>query len=431
MVLENRDGLRGAVWCRGAKLNFAENLLTRADDTPVVMMDMPPLLDFMALKSSRNLGNRMTVIHISKGRTKHMLVGALLASVMGAGIAATKPSPAAGEYSVVAKIPGGDSIAAWDHAIIDPATGQLFLAGVSTTPGKSGVASLDLASNRAVAPFVPVGMPHGIAILGGGNAAVADASKNQVTLFNEKSGELLETVATGKPASADAWKTPDVMIRDPKTGLLIAGNHDIGQLALVDPKLLKVVGKIEIGGELEEMAARGDGTLFVNVEDQGTVAVVDLLTQQVVKRFPMEGCEGATGLAYDAPNDMIVSVCANGLAKFLDATQGTELASLNVGKGADGVIYDPSRKTIFIPGGNDGKLSIIRFTDRHDIKLIQTIAIPLGTRLGAIDVNTGKVYLPNALPDMKAPPLRLPGLPPIPPAAKGSFEYLVVAPRSQ
>jgi len=80
VVLENRDGLRGAVWCRGAKLNFAENLLTRADDTPVVMMDMPPLLDFMALKSSRNLGNRMTVIHISKGRTKHMLVGALLAS---------------------------------------------------------------------------------------------------------------------------------------------------------------------------------------------------------------------------------------------------------------------------------------------------------------------------------------------------------------
>ena len=77
-MLENRDGLRGAVWCRGAKLNFAENLLTRADGIPVVMMDMPPPLDFMALKSSRNLGNRMTVIHISKGRTKHMVVGALL-----------------------------------------------------------------------------------------------------------------------------------------------------------------------------------------------------------------------------------------------------------------------------------------------------------------------------------------------------------------
>ena len=136
----------------------------------------------------------------------------------------------------------------------------------------------------------------------------------------------------------------------------------------------------------------------------------------------MEGCEGATGLAYDAPNDMIVSVCANGLAKFLDATQGTELASLNVGKGADGVIYDPGRKTIFIPGGDDGKLSIIRFTDRHDIKLIQTIAIPLGTRLGAIDVNTGKVYLPNALPDMKAPPLRLPGLPPIRPGTASGRE---------
>jgi DNA-binding beta-propeller fold protein YncE len=274
-------------------------------------------------------------------------------------------------------------------------------------------------------------MPHGIAILDGGNAAVADASKNQVVLFNEKSGRILATVATGEPPKADDWKSPDVMMREPKTGLLVASNHDIGELALIDPKLHKEVGKVKIGGELEDVVARGDGKLFVNVEDKGTIAVVDLPMRQVAKMFPMKGCEEPTGLAYDAPNDMIVSACANGVAKFLDATQGTELASLNVGKGADGVIYDPGRKTIFIPGGDDGKLSIIRFTDRHDIKLIQTIAIPLGTRLGAIDVNTGKVYLPNALPDMKAPPLRLPGLPPIPPAAKGSFEYLVVAPRSQ
>jgi hypothetical protein len=366
---------------------------------------------------------------VSKG-AKSLLVGSVLACVLGAGAAITEPAHVAPEYAVVDKIPGDQSVAGWDHAAIDPATGQLFVSQVSSAAGSSGVTAVNLTSRGSIGQLVAVGMPHGIAVLGNGVAAVADATKNRVLFFDEKSGNVLAAVFTGKPPKPEDWKTPDVLSLEPKTGLLIVSNHDGGELALVDPKLHKKGDTIKIGGELEDIAAKGDGTVFVNVEDKGQIAVVDLHARKVVKRFTLKECEEPSGLAYDAADHIVISVCANGLAKFIDADHGAELASVAVSKGADGVLFDSRRKTVFVPGGDDGTLSIIHVSDRHHIALTQTLTTQPGTRLGAIDAGTGKVYLPTSRPDMKAEPLHLPGLPPIPPAEKGSFEYLVVAPKS-
>lgn len=345
-----------------------------------------------------------------------------VAALAVAALACAPKIRAAQQYEVLDHISGPTWVAGWDYAKIDPGAKYVYLAAIGS---QSGVIRVDLRSKR-VGEWVTAKMPHGIAFVGDGLVAVADATTNTVVFAEEASGKRVGLVETGKPPTASGWHNPDALLVEPKTGLLIAMNKDSGALALLDVGKHVLVGTIQVGGSLEAAAARGDGTVYVNMEDKHTIAVVDVPARRVVRKLPLKNCESPTGIAYDSKDDLVVSICENGLAKFVDPRTGHEFASLKVARGADDVIYDSRRQMVFIPGGDDGKLSIIRIAGRNDIRVMQTLTTQLGTRLGTIDPETGKLYLPTSKPDLAAPPLRLPGLPPIPPAAAGSFQFLVV-----
>jgi DNA-binding beta-propeller fold protein YncE len=360
---------------------------------------------------------------LGKWRHPAPLAACLIALSSSAGSAAAeKPN---GEYTIVERISGPSSVAGWDEAAVDASSKRLFLA-TSYSSG-AGVTMLDLSSGQATSNFVIAKRPHGFAIVGGGTAAVSDAGKNAVLFFDEATGKVVASVGTGKPPKPEGWQNPDALLLEPATGLLVAVNHDSGTLALVDVNRHAVVGSVEIGGELEGVDAKGDGTIYVNVASANAIAVVDLKARKLIRRLSLKGCEEPTGLAFDRADGLIISVCSDGLAKFVDPETGSELASVRVGKGADGVMYDPERKMVFVAGGDDGTLSVIRVSDRHHIGVTQSLGTQPGTRLGVIDPSTGRLYLPTAEPDLKAPPVRLPGLPPFPPALSGSFQFLVVA----
>jgi hypothetical protein len=151
---------------------------------------------------------------------------------------------------------------------------------------------------------------------------------------------------------------------------------------------------------------------------------VDIGSRKVAKNIPLKGCEGATGLAYDQGNDLLISVCGDsGVTKFIRATDGHEAASINVGKGADAVMFDSQRHLAFIPSAENGTLSVIAVRSAADIAVVQTVATQKGTRLGAVDSVSGRVYLPAGKFGPPVPPS------PYPSVLPGTFEVLVVAPQ--
>jgi DNA-binding beta-propeller fold protein YncE len=346
------------------------------------------------------------------------------------GIGAAASSSEAAEYTITGRISGPVSIAAWDYATVDPGTRRLYLATIAVPARNSGLTVVELNSEQVIPTLVAAQMPHGFAVLGDGTAALADAATNAVLIFDQRTGRRLASVGTGRPPQPQGWHNPDALLLEPKTGLLIAANKDSHALALIDVKKRSVVSSIDLDGELEFLVADGNGKVYVNIESKDAVGVVDVPGRKVMKRIPLKGCEEPSGAAYDAADGLVISVCGNGVAKFVDPVKALEVASVTVSKGADAVMYDPKRKVVFIAGGDDGTLSILRVSDRDHIALMQTLKTQPGTRLGAVDPETGKLYLPTAKPDLAAPPLHFPGLPPIPPAAKGSFEIWVVATRS-
>jgi DNA-binding beta-propeller fold protein YncE len=356
-----------------------------------------------------------------------VLAGAL---ALTAGIALGGPSQKPGDFAIVRTIPDPlSTIVAWDYATIDPSAGRLFLATIARPARRGGVTVLDLRSRRISSLLIGAQMPHGTVVLGHGMMALADGAKSEVVFFDETTGRRIASVATGRPPTPQGWHNPDALLLEPKTGLLVAVNKDSSSLALVDVQKRRLVDTIPIGGSPEFLAARGDGTVFINIDSGSSIDVVDIGARKVLKRIPLRDCEEPTGLAYDVADALVISVCSNGFAKFVSPVDGAEVASIAVAKGADAVMYDAARRLVFIAGGDDGKLSVVRVSDSHHIALAQTLTTQPGVRLGVIDPRTGELYLPAAKSDIAAPPLHLPGLPPIPPAARGSFDFLVVAQR--
>ena len=320
--------------------------------------------------------------------------------------ATTGDTPAATTYQVTGRISAPDAL--WDMVSIDASARQLYVGRVG------GVMAVDLESLAVTPVFVKSIMVHGVATLGNHLAACTNAMSNSVSVFEEKSGRVIATVPTGKH--------PDAIIFEPKMNLIIVANKEGDDLTIIDAITFSALGRIPVGGQPEFIAADGRGLVYNNVTDKNEIVVVDVAAEKVVRKIKLSHCRGPTGLAYDAVNDLLISVCDSGVAKFIDARSSADVRTVKVGRGADAVMFDSTRGLALIPSGDDGTLSVIRVQSATAIALVQTLKTEKGARTGAVDPQTGRVYLPVATYGPPAPGEHWPTVSP------GTFKILVVAP---
>jgi len=310
---------------------------------------------------------------------------------------------AASNYKIVdrIKVPDGG----FDYATYDAATGNIlmprtdFTTVIDTKTNK--VSQIKNADHGHIALPVP-GTPLLVLTQRAGTVRITDKTKDTVV------ADLL------------VGKNPDGATYDPLTKMVFVMNHDDGNSTMVDVAAKRSVATIKVGGELEFPVSDGAGKVFVNVANVPEIAVIDVKTKQVTARYKLAGCMDASGLAYIAESKLLISACANEMAKVVDANTGKEVASLKIGAAPDAVIYDAARKLAFIPSGGAGVLEVISLADPAHISVIQHVQTERGSRTGTVDPTTGKLYLMSSKPDpnAKGRGQRL----------AGSFEVLVIAP---
>jgi DNA-binding beta-propeller fold protein YncE len=338
--------------------------------------------------------------------------------------AAVTPAATAA-YGITASIPGPDGM--WDDAAIDSQARHLFLAQ------SDKISMLDLTAGGSWTQMGVAGaMWHGVLpIESAGIVLGANGQSHALTVFDSKTGALAKAIPTstgpraklsGKLARYAALADPDALAIDPKSGLIAAVNGGSGEVVLIDLATAKIIATVQVGGKLEFAVADGNGMLYVNVETGHEIAAIDVAQRKVVRRIAMKGCVEPKGLAYDAPSGVLVSACDNGVAKFMQARDGSELASLQVGRGADGVIVDEQRHRAFVPSGDDGTLSIFDLQDPRHITRTQVLPTQKGTRLGALNPRSGQLYLPSAQLGPPIAPFPWPSMVP------GTFHVLIVSP---
>ncbi len=270
----------------------------------------------------------------------------------------------------------------WDYAIVDAANDRLLV-------GRGdGVLAVALSTQAVTPKFVPGARVHGVITLPSGLGVSTNGTSNSVTIFDAATGTVQMDIAVGQ--------TPDALIYEPKTKLVLVMNSKSEDISLVDVLGGRVVGTIPVGGKLEFPAIDGKGLVFVAVEDKAEIAVVDATKRKVVRRIKLKGCEEPTGLARDAQYGVVIAACGGGQAIAVDGGNGKIITTLKIGQGADAVILDGARHLAFIPSGASGDLAVIRIEGPRKVQQLKTVPTQKGARTGAVDARSGRLYLPTA-----------------------------------
>jgi len=322
-----------------------------------------------------------------------LLVTALLASAA--------PSPS---YHVVAQLPAGDG--GWDLLSVAPADQRLYVAHGDR------VTAFDLRTGAATDKLVAGQRVHAaLAVPGTHEVVSTNGETNNALLFDGRTGKVRASIPTGTK--------PDAAAYDPATRTVWVMNPGSGDITVIDPASAKVLATVPVGGSLEMGEADGRGRMYVNVEDKNEVAVLDTRARKLVKRFPLDGCDGPTGIAVDSRASEIVSACGGNAGAIVSAPDGRQIARLPIGKGADGAAFDPVHGVALVPGGRDGNLTVIRLGAKPQV--VGQVATAVSARTIAVDASTGRAYLPSATLSPAPAGER-------PKAVPGSFRVLVVAP---
>lgn len=326
-----------------------------------------------------------------------------LLAVCATSILAAPPNPGAGAAPhVVSRVGLHDG--GWDILTVDPENHRVLISRTD------GVDAVDTRTGSVIPRFVSGSRFHGVSIVPGTELGVATQAAGSAVVFSRVTGRITAEVKTDRDA--------DATIYEPGTRTVWVMNGDSGTITIVDPAAGRAVGKVNLGSALEFAALDGRGHLFVNLSDKGELAEIDIARRSVMRTLPLAGCQHPTGLAYTL-SGMLISACANGVAKLTRASDLKPMGDLEIGQRPDGAFVDEARHRAYVPSGGDGTLSVIDTRGSLPRK-IATVATQRGARTGAVDPSTGVVYSPTA---KFAPPTEAGGRrEPLP----GSVELLVI-----
>lgn len=316
-------------------------------------------------------------------------------------------------YRFLNEIPiGGEG--GWDILAIDSAAQRLYLSHatkVEVVDIRKNTVAGEIPDTPGVHAFVPV--PE----LQRGFSSNGKESKSSAVDLT-----TLKTIA-----KIDTGDGPDAIAYDSKRREVYVFNHKGNSATVIDAKNLKVVATIPLGGSPEFPVVDEDaGRVYCNLEDKSEIAVIDAVKHEVVAHWPVAPGEAPTGLAVDTAGGRLFASCHNKLLVMLDADNGKVIATVPIGAGTDGCVFDAATKLAFASCG-DGTTTIAKEESPEKLTVAQTLKTERGARTIALDPATHRIYLPTA--QFQPPPSPAPGATPARPTiVPNTLKILVYGP---
>src|SRR5208282_518354 len=185
----------------------------------------------------------------------------------------------------------------------------------------------DLDSHKYIGAITNIG-GHGVAI--DTRTHHGFSSSNPVGMFDTETMQKLKTI--------EVQGRPDGILLESLTDRVFIFSHEAPSITVIDPKDGSVVGTVDVGGAMEQAQSDGQGKLYVDVENEKKIAVVDLKTMKVVTKYDLGDSAGEPGgLGLDVKNHILFAMCAKpDVCVVLNADDGKVLTTLPLGNGTDG-----------------------------------------------------------------------------------------------
>jgi DNA-binding beta-propeller fold protein YncE len=329
-------------------------------------------------------------------------------------LALAKQSSTAGPYGLLktARV-GGDG--GFDYVFADIAGRRLY---VPRSGPMARITVFDLDS------FEPAGEVPNVS----GHGVVVDTKSHHgfitskpVVMFDTNTLTVLKTI--------DVQGNPDGIFFDALNQRVYDLSHSAPNATVIDARDGSIVGTIDLGGAPEQAVGDGNGHVYVDVEDKGSIAVIDAKTLSVTAHLDLGGKGGTcAGLALDAKNHILFSTCRNPQAMVIvNANNGDVITTLPIGAASDGALFNPATMEAF-SSNSDGTLTVVKENSPTSFVVEQNLNTMPSAKTSTLDTKTNHVLLIAAAFDPPAP-----GAPPLGngriargPMVPGSFSILVV-----
>ncbi|WP_266158329.1 YncE family protein [Dyella silvatica] len=285
----------------------------------------------------------------------------------------------ASNYAVTQHYPLGGT-GGWDYLSIDAAAHHLFIAR------DDRVMVVDTQSGKLLTEISGMQHAHGVALAPGKHRGyVSNGRGNNVSVLDLDTLKSIGNLAI-------SGQNPDAILYDNATDHLLTMNGRSNNISVIDPVAGKEIATIALPGKPEFAASDDKGNVFINIEDKNQIVHIDTHSNKLLHTWALSSCDSPSGLAFDSATQRLFSVCDNQKMAVTDASNGHQVALLNIGKGPDAVTFDPQSKLIFSSNG-EGSISIVREDDADHYTLLSTLPTQKSARTMALDTTTHKLFL--------------------------------------
>ena len=283
-----------------------------------------------------------------------------------------------GPYSPVGDIQIGGA-GRFDYLTADGANKRLYV-----SHGTEAVV-IDTAKNAIIGRIADTPGIHGIAVAPElGRVYTSNQGDNTVHVVDAKTLATTMKVETGV--------NPDAIMYEPTKKMVWAFNHTGKSATVIDAQSGKVVATVPLSGAVETgQADAGLGKVFVNIEDQNQIEVIDMNSYKVVATYKVAPAVAPTGMALDPKTHRIFVTGGDAPTMvMMDAASGKVVASAAVCSGSDATWIDAGLSRAFA-SCSDGHISVL--TIKGDtLKPLQTIETARGARTMTVDPVTHRLY---------------------------------------
>jgi DNA-binding beta-propeller fold protein YncE len=271
----------------------------------------------------------------------------------------------------------------WDYLSVSPTDRRVYISHGTQ------VEVLNVDTHEKIGTIANTKGVHGIcAVPAVGKGYVTCGTTKNIAVFDLKTFKVLQEIPAGEKA--------DALLFDKRSGLLFVFNNGSKNVVIVDVSNDKVVKTLELGGAPEAGVSDGKGLVYVNLEDTNEIVAISTKSLMVEKRFSLAPGETPTGLGYDAKNHFLFSSCRKTATMvIIDAKTGNNIGQLPIGKGVDGVAFDPKSKLAFSSNG-EGTFTVVKAYTPGKYAVLETIKTAVGARTITLDPTTNHIFTISA-----------------------------------
>jgi hypothetical protein len=196
----------------------------------------------------------------------------------------------------------------------------------------------------------------------------------------------------------------------------------------LDARTGRVIGRtVFAGGRMGRPSTDGAGAVYAPMRDRHMLLKLSAADLRVEQAWPLAPCEQPVAVHYDEASRRVFIACRGAHPVFvaLDPATGRVVATLPIGKGVAGLVFDRDNHLIITANGADANMTVIRQLGPDRYAMVETIATRPKARVLALDPATRALYTVAAGFTIAAPE---PGKPaPAPTYHADSFTVLAYA----